>query len=875
MGQASTKQELQSHLNALSSGPIQPEDPKWEFWLKTDLPPKDSLNLIPLTELEKIRKDQPNNFVILVNKTVTRLYNASKTENLKPGELKEVTNGIRLLTRLLPVAFQDSNFTEKLFWTEDTKIVPITPAVEPEITYTSNINERTPMLNKAEIEHVSNAVPIKEAEKPITQVVNEPSKENEVKALPDREVKESAITEQNIQQPIGNIPERIPNDEVAEIVRETEEPIVPEDNESKTEKDTPLEFEISQEDHYDESGKEKLPTVELSAQQSSSLVLTSIKKPNELLGYMLLDSLVHFLFFPGYTLPPLPKNSSPSDVWTGIKIETKAASSKQQYDTNKIMILTALLVTFSQPIYQTPDEVLRTGLSNKFVDHIVCKECYYSQTLLSFLLNTVVQFDPVGWGLPYNYVIYSDIKEELLYKSLQSLSILLEYRKPSIIPVPLLSSSAPQYTTSHHILPNTFQPDDNIFIKFLNDLPDQALSSLFNSIISLLNDPIAASNTYLPSSKKTLLCHQELMIVFWHLLQGSQRFFKLIVQSDNIVDILYPLLHYAYEGRKDDAQIGIVQIVVFILMILSGEREFSVLLNKPLTLTVLIDIELFTGSYADLIVLVLIKLMVDGHKRLEALWECILTILSNLSPYIKSLSMVSSLKLLKLFDSLTRPQFLFFKERNHRYVFFLLEFFNNIIQYQYEGNTHLLYAIIRHRQSFSKLIRLRIGPQIDVTTEENVVNSEQASKSLSSSTESSNEKKESSPKQEQTSTHVVPKTTPHSNFVPTDEWLRSWQQRLPVPIILQFLASLAPKIEHLLTNGAVNESAITDYLKKTTLVGLLPVPHPILIRRYQSNPATRYWMFQYIWGIIYLRNMNFSIFNEKDIQLFIVHKTKQ
>ncbi len=47
--------------------------------------------------------------------------------------------------------------------------------------------------------------------------------------------------------------------------------------------------------------------------------------------------------------------------------------------------------------------------------------------------------------------------------------------------------------------------------------------------------------------------------------------------------------------------------------------------------------------------------------------------------------MTTSMKLMHLFKLLSRPKFLFGNERNHRYVFFLLEVFNNSIQYQYEG----------------------------------------------------------------------------------------------------------------------------------------------------------------------------------------------
>jgi hypothetical protein len=52
------------------------------------------------------------------------------------------------------------------------------------------------------------------------------------------------------------------------------------------------------------------------------------------------------------------------------------------------------------------------------------------------------------------------------------------------------------------------------------------------------------------------------------------------------------------------AQFGIVQLGVLILLYLSGEREFSIALNRPFTKKPLIDIVRFTGNYADFLILV-------------------------------------------------------------------------------------------------------------------------------------------------------------------------------------------------------------------------------------------------------------------------------
>lgn len=55
------------------------------------------------------------------------------------------------------------------------------------------------------------------------------------------------------------------------------------------------------------------------------------------------------------------------------------------------------------------------------------------------------------------------------------------------------------------------------------------------------------------------------------------------------------------------------------------------------------------------------------------------------SPYLKTLSMVASVKLLHLLEAFSTPWFLFSAPSNHHLVFFLLEIFNNIIQYQFDG----------------------------------------------------------------------------------------------------------------------------------------------------------------------------------------------
>jgi hypothetical protein len=52
---------------------------------------------------------------------------------------------------------------------------------------------------------------------------------------------------------------------------------------------------------------------------------------------------------------------------------------------------------------------------------------------------------------------------------------------------------------------------------------------------------------------------------------------------------------------------------------------------------------------------------------------------------------------------------------------------------------------------------------------------------------------------------------------------------------------------------AKDDSTVIEFLKNGTLVGLLPVPHPILIRKYQPNTAGSLWYLAFIWSVVFTK----------------------
>ncbi|KAJ7427488.1 HID1 domain containing [Willisornis vidua] len=413
------------------------------------------------------------------------------------------------------------------------------------------------------------------------------------------------------------------------------------------------------------------------------------------------------------------------------------------------------------------------------------------------------------------------------------------------------------------------------------------------------------------------------------------KFLFFVLKSSDVLDILVPILYFLNDARADQSRVGLMHIGVFILLLLSGERNFGVRLNKPYSVRVPMDIPVFTGTHADLLIIVFHKIITSGHQRLQPLFDCLLTIVVNVSPYLKSLSMVAANKLLHLLEAFSTTWFLFSAVQNHHLVFFLLEVFNNIIQYQFDGNSNLVYAVIRKRNVFHQLANLPTDsqsiqkglqrkkkspepisrtnsqdgvsmegsrpaapaepgtlktslvatPGIDKLTEKSQVSEDGTMRSLEP--EASQLSPEGNPPAALSDGEPWSGEASHSRrdrrrlssasssgqWTPTPDWVMSWKSKLPLQTIMRLLQVLVPQVEKIcIDKGLTDESEILKFLQHGTLVGLLPVPHPILIRKYQANSGTAMWFRTYMWGVIYLRNVDPPIWYDTDVKLFEIQR---
>lgn len=53
--------------------------------------------------------------------------------------------------------------------------------------------------------------------------------------------------------------------------------------------------------------------------------------------------------------------------------------------------------------------------------------CRHALPLFTSLLNTVCAYDPVGYGIPYNHLLFSDYREPLVEEAAQVLIVTLDH----------------------------------------------------------------------------------------------------------------------------------------------------------------------------------------------------------------------------------------------------------------------------------------------------------------------------------------------------------------------------------------------------------------------------------------------------------------
>lgn len=254
-------------------------------------------------------------------------------------------------------------------------------------------------------------------------------------------------------------------------------------------------------------------------------------------------------------------------------------------------------------------------------------------------------------------------------------------------------------------------PLKNMYLKNFKEIRrSKDLEILFDSLSRLLSINITISGQVVSTGLRALEIYDELIIIAWKLVDENRSFFKLILNSPKLPELIRPMLFYMYKCKDDPNKAGLLHACALTLLRLSAEREFSVALNAKYEPQMPLDVpKIDNASLGDLLIVVVDKLIIAQLQHLESLFHVLLTILQNVSPYLTKLSMYASIRLLNLFELMSSPKFLIATPGNQAFVVFLLDIFNNLIQYQYNGSSRLVYCMLRRANLFYDLLSLDLA----------------------------------------------------------------------------------------------------------------------------------------------------------------------
>ncbi|GAA6005431.1 hypothetical protein JCM10207_002979 [Rhodosporidiobolus poonsookiae] len=329
-----------------------------------------------------------------------------------------------------------------------------------------------------------------------------------------------------------------------------------------------------------------------------------------------------------------------------------------------------------------------------------------------------------------------------------------------------------------------------------------------------------------------------------------------------------------------------------------------------------------------------------SRAGLATLYPSLLLSLTNLSPFIRNLGAGSdaATRLTRIWLAFSAPSWVLMEEGNPRLLYYLLETFNNIIHHNLASNPHLLYALLQTRRRFSLLSsftlaegiaearRLRaarrarqasspgslgaipegqaapLSPTLSAAgasekalgkrRERNLSVSSLADLSLGGSPAGSpgladgagarSPSEDGAGGRESLDLSAEPgEERPFvgkNGFVPTEEWVASWQSGLPLDTLLILLSHLATS---LLSNSAtrLSHSSLHDSdlsllqadLVSPSVTALIPSPPPVAprARRFAPSSGSTTWLSSLVYGRIYLAQLQY-LRDTLPVQLFAV-----
>ncbi|KAH9811065.1 high-temperature-induced dauer-formation protein-domain-containing protein [Melampsora americana] len=488
------------------------------------------------------------------------------------------------------------------------------------------------------------------------------------------------------------------------------------------------------------------------------------------------------------------------------------------------------------------------------------------------------------------------------------------------IPLPVLDASQPMPAESKKVteangfrlyLSKLHRPND------LNFLLDHLLAIITKpmGVTSQLLLPDAVSST---ASASSLLAPSgcdltEAVMMLFVALDCNSRLLPYLTSSRKIIQLVIALVFICLE-QKDapKPKMGLVRVCGILLQVLTA-KELGLLVNEKVELPVGIRARYSVpGSLVDFLTVSICSIIFSTNKEatvegsesgFTTIYPSLVITITNMSPYMKGLGSLASARLAQLLTVFSAPRFLLREDANVRLLYYLLEAFNNVIHYQMSDNSNLIYALIRVHHRFDYLATFTLQDGLRDIQQRNFIRrsseilttAESARSSLGSDrskgkgkmkeregsviegsiNEDCEEELLPPPPQEMVedrmggNREVTAVSVGRNGFVPTETWVTSWRDSLPLDTIQIMITELKPKLSSI-TPSTATENTLT-LLSSATLVGHLPPPTKPKSRSFNlSSTGALSWVGGLVWSLIFLKDSNSQVgyLNGIGIELF-------
>lgn len=106
------------------------------------------------------------------------------------------------------------------------------------------------------------------------------------------------------------------------------------------------------------------------------------------------------------------------------------------------------------------------------------------------------------------------------------------------------------------------------------------------------------------------------------------------------------------------------------------------------------------------------------------------------------------------------------------------------------------------------------------------------------------------------------------SYIPTQEWVTSWQKGLPLDPVLVAISELLPKIQDSQPRASGPSSKVFHLLKEVDLEDVLPPPPPVVPRKFTWSPQSCVWLTSLLWGDIYVAGLATGVWRDTTVRLF-------